>query len=56
MKKTFLISWILLTFIQVHAQKFHLTFFTGIGNYHGDIQSKRFTFQQANLAVGAGAL
>ncbi len=38
------------------AQDFHLTAFTGISNYQGDLQPKGFTFQQANAAIGVGAL
>lgn len=36
--------------------KLHLTLFGGISNYQGDLQSKRFTFQQANAAFGIGGL
>jgi len=36
------------------AQKFHLNTFAGLSNYQGDLQDKRFTFNQSHLAVGAG--
>ncbi len=39
-----------------NAQKVHLTLFGGVSNYQGDLQSKRFTFQQSNLAFGIGGL
>ncbi|MEO6231410.1 MAG: DUF6089 family protein [Ferruginibacter sp.] len=39
-----------------NAQKVHLTVFGGVSNYQGDLQSKRFTFQQSNLAFGIGGL
>ncbi|MEP7107731.1 MAG: DUF6089 family protein [Ferruginibacter sp.] len=45
-----------LGFNAVKAQNLHLTLFGGISNYQGDLQSKRFTFQQAKGAVGAGVL
>jgi hypothetical protein len=36
------------------AQKFHINTFIGLSNYQGDLQEKRFTFNQAHLAIGAG--
>jgi hypothetical protein len=56
MKKILVAAVLSVLFINVNAQKFHLTLFGGISNYQGDLQSKRFTFQQANAAVGVGAL
>jgi hypothetical protein len=38
------------------AQKLHMTLFGGISNYQGDLQSRRFTFQESNAAFGAGLL
>lgn len=38
------------------AQKFSVTGFGGTSNYQGDLQAKRFTFDQSHLAVGAGLL
>ena len=56
MKKTLVAVALCLGFMTGYTQKLHLTLFGGISNYQGDIQSKRFTFQQANAAVGIGAL
>ena len=38
------------------AQNVHVTLFGGVSNYQGDLQAKRFTFQQAKPAFGAGVL
>lgn len=38
---------------QSNAQ-YHLTVFGGISNYQGDLQPKRFTFQQSHSAFGIG--
>jgi opacity protein-like surface antigen len=40
--------------ITASAQKFHINTFAGLSNYQGDIQDKRFTFNQSHLALGAG--
>ncbi len=39
----------------VQAQQVWLTTFGGISNYQGDLQDKKFTFQQSHLALGIGA-
>ena len=52
----FLFSFIassLLTFM-VNAQGFNLDLFLGTSNYQGDLQDKRFTFNQSHLAGGIG--
>ncbi len=54
MKKLLFYLALLLPGGLVHAQKLHLTTFGGISNYQGDLQDKRFTFKQANVAVGIG--
>lgn len=57
MKKIFVSSLFILWFFGgANAQKVHLTLFGGVSNYQGDLQSKRFTFQQSNLAFGIGGL
>ncbi|MEO6733600.1 MAG: DUF6089 family protein [Ferruginibacter sp.] len=56
MKRLFLSAAVLSCFVAVKAQNVHLTLFGGISNYQGDLQGKRLTFQQANAAVGVGAL
>ncbi len=38
-----------------NAQNLHLNLFAGASNYSGDLQDKRFTFSQSNLAGGIGA-
>ncbi|MEO9022856.1 MAG: hypothetical protein ABI237_10585, partial [Ginsengibacter sp.] len=39
---------------QFSLQNFHLNFFGGMANYHGDLQNKWFTFSQSKLAGGIG--
>lgn len=36
------------------AQNFHLDFYAGASNYNGDLQDKRYTFNQAHLGGGFG--
>ena len=36
------------------AQRWHVTTFLGMANYQGDLQDKRFTFNQAKFAIGGG--
>jgi Domain of unknown function (DUF6089) len=36
------------------SQKLHTDFFAGVANYQGDLQGKRFTFNQAGAAFGVG--
>lgn len=38
----------------VSAQKFSINLFAGTSNYQGDLQDKRFTFNQAHFAGGIG--
>jgi len=55
--KAFIVGCLLvLSFSVSEAQNLHLTLFGGISNYQGDLQAKRFTFQQAHAAFGAGLL
>jgi len=56
MKKLPVLAALLLCFTVASAQKLHLTLFGGLSNYQGDLQSKRFTFQQSNAAFGIGGL
>ncbi len=42
--------------ITANAQNLHATVFGGFSNYQGDLQSKRFTLNQANAAFGVGVL
>ena len=48
------ISSFLLSNMVVEAQNFHLDLFAGTSNYQGDLQDKRFTFNQAHFAGGVG--
>lgn len=56
MKKIFSVSLILFSYSMLTAQNLHLTLFGGMSNYQGELQPKRFTFQQAYGAVGIGVL
>jgi len=56
MKSLFLSVVILLCANVSKAQNLHFTLFAGVSNYQGDLQPKRFTFNQGNLAIGAGGL
>jgi opacity protein-like surface antigen len=49
----FLISLFLFASL-AKAQDFHLNLFGGASNYQGDLQDKRFTFDQSHLAGGFG--
>ena len=53
MKKLFLALITLSPFISF-SQNLHLDLFGGIATYQGDLQSKRFTLEQSNLAFGLG--
>lgn len=46
----------LLAFLPVSlmAQSWHITGFGGVANYQGDLQDRRFTTQQAQIAIGIG--
>jgi hypothetical protein len=39
----------------VAAQNFHFSARIGLANYQGDLQAKRFTFQQSNFLGSLGA-
>lgn len=55
--KIIITALVLLTFSQgLNAQKIHLTLMAGVSNYQGDLQSKRFTFDQAHPAFGIGGM
>ncbi len=41
-------------FAYAPAQKIHVNTFIGMANYTGDLQEKRFTFNHAKIAFGAG--
>jgi hypothetical protein len=51
-----LLLWCLLCPVFAFSQqRLHVTVFGGIANYAGDLQDKKFTLDQSNLAVGLGA-
>ncbi|MDQ2721122.1 MAG: DUF6089 family protein [Bacteroidota bacterium] len=54
--KVFFFSILVFIFITTtaNAQNFHLDLFAGTSNYQGDLQDKRFTFNQAHFAGGLG--
>lgn len=56
MKSSFFSLIFLLSVNFSKAQNLHFTLFVGVSNYQGDLQPKRFTFDQGNLALGAGGL
>jgi Domain of unknown function (DUF6089) len=53
--KPFFVSVFLVLFqFSASAQNFHLDLYAGASNYNGDLQDKRYTFNQAHLAGGFG--
>ncbi len=54
MKKLFFCLPLLLPALFIKAQRMYFTTFAGISNYQGDLQAKKFTFQQAHFAGGIG--
>lgn len=53
--KTFLFPIIIcICSFNTYAQNWHVNLFGGTSNYLGDLQDKRFTFNQAHLAGGVG--
>ena len=54
MKQILVLLFFTSVYIQVSAQKFFLNTLIGTANYQGDLQDKRFSFNQARLAFGAG--
>jgi opacity protein-like surface antigen len=45
-----------MVFFSTYAQKLHLSIFGGLSNYQGDLQEKRYTFNQSHPAFGIGVL
>jgi opacity protein-like surface antigen len=54
MKTLILTAAVFLIALSSGAQDLHLNLFAGSSNYSGDLQDKRFTFSQSNLAGGVG--
>lgn len=54
MKKVFFCLLVFFLLSKINAQNFHLNLFVGTSNYQGDLQDKRFTFDQSHLAGGLG--
>ena len=54
MKKLFFCLALLFPAVLIKAQRLYLTTFAGISNYQGDLQAKKFTFEQAHFAGGIG--
>lgn len=55
MKTLILTTVVFLITLSSGAQDLRLNLFAGTSNYSGDLQDKRFTFSQSNLAGGIGA-
>ncbi len=56
MRKIIFSLLVILSAIAVQGQNLHINLFAGASNYQGDLQPKRFTFDQAHPAFGAGLL
>lgn len=54
MKKIFFCFALFFPAVFVKAQRIYFTTFAGISNYQGDLQAKKFTFEQAHFAGGIG--
>ena len=52
--KKFLLALIVLIPTFSFAQNLHVNLFGGIATYQGDLQDRRFTLEQSNLALGLG--
>jgi opacity protein-like surface antigen len=53
MKPLFIVLFVLCHFF-AHSQKLHADIYAGVSNYQGDLQAKRFTFNDAHPAFGLG--
>ncbi len=56
MKKVLVIIYCVCFTPIVFAQRLHINVFSGLSNYQGDLQEKRFTFNQSHRAFGGGIL
>jgi hypothetical protein len=56
MRKFFSACILYLVCLNLSAQNIHLMAFGGLSNYQGDLQAKKFTFDQAQAAFGGGLL
>lgn len=54
MKRIFCCILFLFPVLFIKAQRMYFTTFAGVSNYQGDLQGKRFTFQQSHFAAGIG--
>lgn len=54
MKISFLFFALVMITLSANSQGLHVDLFAGTSNYQGDLQSKRFTFNQAHFAAGLG--
>lgn len=52
--KKIIVFLLLIPFLTKAQSPLQLTVFAGASNYQGDLQPKRYTFEQSNLAIGAG--
>ena len=56
MRSLFLSTLLFTSSFFARAQNLHLTVFGGSSNYQGDLQGRRFSFNQAKGAIGVGVL
>lgn len=54
MKGLFFCILFLFSALFIKAQRMYFTTFAGVSNYQGDLQGKKFTFQQSHFAAGIG--
>jgi hypothetical protein len=52
--KPFFCSLLLFCQLFAYSQRIHADLYGGVSNYQGDLQAKRFTFNDAELGFGAG--
>lgn len=52
--KPFFCSLFLLCQLFAHSQRIHGDLYAGVSNYQGDLQAKRFTFNDAEASIGLG--
>lgn len=56
MRKFISSAILFLSIINIQAQNFRVVVFGGVSNYQGDLQAKKYTFDQAHPAFGFGGL
>ncbi len=54
--KILMATVLLFSTLHTNAQRLYLSVFGGVSNYQGDLQDKKFTFDQSHPAFGAGVV